>query len=108
MEWNEANIERLRKLWATGIYTYNVMAVILGVSCGAVSGAIYRYIHRNPPRRPKPKLPTGSRNPQRNPNTHTLLVEPWAEYTARKKAERAAAKLALSEVTPTVRVSRES
>ncbi len=110
MEWNAYNVERLRRLKTSGLYTYNVMACILGVSRGSVSSAVRRYIYRIPDIQPERKLSkraSGSRNPQRNPNTHTL-TEPWAVFHARKQKERAEAKAAALQVTPTVQVSRES
>ena len=98
MEWNRAAIEGLKALLAQRDpkLTYSQIAKLLDISPSAVSGAVHRHITLALPKR-KPGPRKGTRNP--NAVFHQNLVEPWAEFHARRKKERAEAKAAALQVT---------
>lgn len=99
IRWTETNLLRLKDLYTKGV-PIDEIAAAFGATQYAVSTAIHQRLRVlfDIPRRSQ-----GSKKgcKRKDPETHYNLFEPWAEYTARKKAERAAAKTSLSAVTLT-------
>jgi len=97
MEWNAAAILGLRTLIAQRT-PYTQIGVLFGVSRSAIAGAVRRHIHHNHDNRNSIRRRNA---PKPNAVTHHGLVEPWAQYTARKQKERAAARASALQVTST-------
>ena len=83
---------RVRALLADGL-SQSRIAKHLGVTRSRISHIIHYHVTRS-------KVPTFDK-PFRGQYTETHLTEPWKKFTARKKAERAAAKASLSAVALT-------
>ena len=88
--WSPEDRATLAQLYADGV-TYLQMGVAFGRSRSAIASAVLRFINR-PPCAPPPPAANVSRSLWSERN----LTEPWAKFTARKKAERAAARLELA------------
>lgn len=97
MTWDDATLAQLRIMLAqtNPKLTYPEIGKHFGITRNAVAGAIHRLGDelRNPTR---PLKPRKARSAQ--PPNHQGYFEKWVDFTARKKAERAAAKAALSEL----------
>ncbi len=75
--WPPSRVERLRSLRALGL-TFNECGLTLGATRNSIASAVRRYCNG------KPDAP--------NPRPSQRFIEPWAEYAARRRRERAAAK----------------
>ena len=90
--WTPERIAQLKALLALPQPpTHVVMAAQMGLTTAQVASGIRRHIHghKTPLTGPTQRLPENSW-------TEKKLTEPWAAYTARKQAERAASRWAVA------------
>lgn len=98
-DWSVGELRRLGRYIRCGL-TYREMALLFNVSRNAVIGIAARHglkytaeqaLERK--QRANYERTKGGRAPQWNTaKSERQFIEPWAEYSARKKAERVAAK----------------
>ncbi len=86
IDWTPERVADLCALRRLG-FSYSEIGRKLNTTRSAIGGVVRRHVYR---------IPDGRGRHDGHPPP---FVEPWAQFTARKKAEREAAKAALSEFT---------